>query len=76
MQLKIISWNLNGLLSYIENNSFEPIRKLNPDIVFLQETRTHQKPVIIDGYKHVFNLAQKDGYSKTPVLKWNNFVNT
>lgn len=68
MKLKIISWNLNGLLSCVENSSFEPIKKLNPDIVFVQETRTHQKPVIIDGYKHVFNPAQRDGYSGTAVL--------
>lgn len=68
MQIKIISWNVNGILACNNSGSFAKIAALNPDIIFLQETKTHQKPTILDGYMHVYNLAQRDGYSGTAVL--------
>lgn len=66
--MRIISWNLNGLLSSVKNNSFEPIKKLSPDVVCLQEIRTKQEPEIIPGYTHFWNHSQRDGYSGTAVL--------
>ena len=66
--MKIISWNLNGLLSCVRNHSFEPIAEMLPDVLCLQEIRTKQEPVIIDGYKHFWNHSQRDGYSGTAVL--------
>lgn len=68
MKLKIVSWNLNGLLSCVENKSFEPIKRLNPDLVFLQEIKTHQQPTIIENYEHVFFPAERDGYSGSALL--------
>ena len=50
--MNIISWNLNGLLSCVKNKSFSPIDHLLPDILCLQEIRTQQEPIIIDGYNH------------------------
>lgn len=70
--MRIISWNLNGLLSCVKNNSFAPIALLTPDVICLQEIRTRQeaealweyagklrgeKPVVICGD---FNVARED----------------
>lgn len=68
MNIKIVSWNLNGLLSCVENRSFEPIKRLSPDLIFLQEIRTREQPVIIEGYEHFFNPAFREGYSGTALL--------
>lgn len=68
IELKIISWNLNGLLSCINHKSFLPIMTKNPDIICLQEIRTKEEPVIINNYKHIWNHAERDKYSGTAVI--------
>lgn len=70
--MRIISWNLNGLLSSVKYNSFEPIKELLPDVVCLQEIRTQQEPNIIPGYAHFWHHSQRDGYSGTAVLSRSN----
>lgn len=66
--MKIISWNLNGLLSCVENGSFNAIADLKPDIVCLQEIRTNEEPKIIAKYKHFFNHCDRQKYSGTAIL--------
>lgn len=66
--MRIISWNLNGLLSVINQDAFSLIRELKPDILCLQEIRTMQEPVILPDYHHFWNHSQRDGYSGTSVL--------
>lgn len=66
--MKIISWNLNGLLSCVKNGAFEPISHLEPDIICLQEIRTRQEPEIMSGYRHFWHHGQRDGYSGTATL--------
>lgn len=66
--MKVISWNLNGLLSSLKNGAFQPILDLAPDIVCLQEIRTHQEPFVLDGYRHIWNHCQRDGYAGTAIL--------
>ena len=66
--MRIITWNLNGLLSSVKKDVFEPILRLEPDVLCLQEIRTAQEPVILPGYKHYWNHSQRDGYSGTAVL--------
>lgn len=68
MNMKIISWNLNGLLSCVKNNCFDPINHLKPDVICLQEIRTQQEPEIIPGYYHFWHHSQRDGYSGTATL--------
>ncbi len=70
--MKIISWNLNGLMSCVINGSFKPVAALNPDIVCLQEIRTYQTPTIIEGYVHIFNPAQRDQRLHIPQELFNN----
>ena len=66
--MKIVSWNLNGLLSCVKNRSFDPISGLCPDVICLQEIRTQQEPEIIPGYTHFWHHSQRDGYSGTATL--------
>ena len=68
--MKIISWNLNGLLSAVKNKSLAPIEDILPDIICLQEIRTQQEPVVIDGYEHFWNHGERDGYSGTAILSF------
>lgn len=66
--MKIITWNLNGLLSSVQNRVFDDIAVLEPDVICLQEIRTQQEPVILSGYQHFWNHSDRDGYSGTAVL--------
>ncbi len=66
--MKIISWNLNGLLSSVKNSAFGPLLTQKPDILCLQEIRTQQEPTIVEGYHHFWNHSERDGYSGTAIL--------
>ena len=44
--MKIISWNVNGLKSIIENGNFEEILSQDPDILCLQEVKSTEIPEI------------------------------
>lgn len=66
--MKIISWNINGLLSCVANKSFLPLKEYNPDIICLQEIRTKEEPLIIEGYNHIWNHAEREKYSGTVTL--------
>lgn len=78
--MKIISWNLNGLMATMNNGAMEALLPLEPDIICLQEIRTMQEPQIFDGYKHIWNHGEREGYSGTAILTkqepqrvWNGF---
>lgn len=66
--MKIITWNLNGLLSSVQNDVFAAIADMQPDVICLQEIRTQQEPVVLPGYHHYWNHGVRDGYSGTAVL--------
>ena len=42
--MKIISWNLNGLLANVRNETFDVFYDLVPDVLCFQETKTMQEP--------------------------------
>ena len=44
--MKIISWNVNGLKSIIENGFLEEIISQGPDILCLQEVKSTEIPEI------------------------------
>ncbi len=67
-KLKIISWNVNGLLSALSGDGFAEIKKLKPDVVCIQEIKTDTKPEIINGYCHFWNPSDRKNYSGTAVL--------
>lgn len=66
--MNIVSWNLNGLMSSIKNGSLDVLEEKVPDVICLQEIRTKQEPVIIGGYHHYWNHGERDGYSGTAML--------
>lgn len=68
--MKIITWNINGWRSMLKNDNFvNLIKKENPDIICLQETKLNEKVHIeFDGYNVFENTASRPGYSGTAIL--------
>jgi exodeoxyribonuclease-3 len=66
--MKIISWNVNGIRAAHRKGFMEWLRKENPDILCLQETKAHpdqlgQELVNPGGYQTHWSSAEKKGYS-------------
>jgi len=69
--MKIISWNVNGIRAVHKKGLFVPfIKKYNPDILCLQETKAeqHQSEVDLPEYEEHWNSAIKKGYSGTAIF--------
>lgn len=68
MKLKIISYNLNGIRAAMRKGLVEWLRKENPDIFLVQETKAKPEQVDIESFENVgyhcyFSSAEKAGYS-------------
>ncbi len=66
--LKIISWNVNGIRAMHKKGLLDWVAKAQPDILCLQETKAHveQLPdelVNINGYYSYFCSGERKGYS-------------
>ena len=66
--IKIISWNVNGIRAMHKKGLIDWITKTQPDILCLQETKAHEEQlpyelVNIDGYYSYFCSGEKKGYS-------------
>ncbi len=70
--ISLISWNVNGLRAVIRKNMFLPfLKKYDPDILCLQEIKTHGRDQIdidLPEYKEFWNPATKKGYSGTAIF--------
>lgn len=69
--MKIISWNVNGLRAVHKKGFFLPfIKKWQPDILCLQETKAEKGQAEIDlpEYEEYWNSASKKGYSGTAIF--------
>jgi len=66
--MRVLSWNLNGLLASLKNDALAPIAGQDVDVICFQEIRTQKEPTILDGYFHCWNHGERDGYSGTAVL--------
>lgn len=69
--MKIYSWNVNGIRAVVRKDAFVPfIKKEQPDIVCLQETKAQQGQAEIDlpDYHEYWNSAEKPGYSGTAIF--------
>jgi exodeoxyribonuclease-3 len=70
--MRLISWNVNGLRAVHKKGLFLPfIKKYNPDIVCLQETKAeqHQSEVDLPHYEEYWNSSKgKKGYSGTAIF--------
>lgn len=71
--MKLISWNVNGIRAVAKKDFFAQIKRLNPDVLCLQETKAQDDQVIetlknLEGYYVYSNSAVKKGYSGTAII--------
>jgi exodeoxyribonuclease-3 len=69
--MKIFSWNVNGIRAVIKKGEFQAfIKKYQPDILCLQETKAQEGQAEIDlpEYEEYWNSADKKGYSGTAIF--------
>ncbi|KAL5271726.1 hypothetical protein ACHWQZ_G000063 [Mnemiopsis leidyi] len=70
--LKIVSWNVNGIRAVLKSKKLHYLKFEDPDIVCLQETKCAEEDFPEEakflGYHKYFNSAQKKGYSSTAVF--------
>ncbi len=67
-EIKIISWNVNGLRSVAKKGFLDTVAALDADILCLQETRSRKDQLPADiqdipGYHSYFVAAERGGYS-------------
>ena len=68
-QLKLISWNVNGLRAVLKKDFFDSVAVMDPDILMLQETKLQEgqrsDPMVRFGdYESFWNYSTvKKGYS-------------
>ena len=70
-QLKIYSWNVNGIRAVHRKGLFHPFLEAHrPDILCLQETKAERGQIEIDlpDYSEYWNSAVKKGYSGTAIF--------
>ena len=66
-----MSWNVNGIRAVIRKGAFQEfIKKHQPDILCLQETKAQQGQAEIDlpEYEEIWNSAERKGYSGTAIF--------
>lgn len=63
--MKVVSWNINGLISWLDSQSYTPIEEIEPDVICLQETKTKRRLTAFSGYCHYWNPCERDGYHGT-----------
>ncbi len=66
--MKIVSWNINGLRAVYRKNFLASLKKIDPDIIGLQEIKAKREQLPTDllevaGYQLILNPAQRPGYS-------------
>jgi exodeoxyribonuclease-3 len=75
--MKIVSWNVNGIRAVHKKGLFLPfVKKYNPDIICLQETKAEQRQSEVDlpDYEEYWNSATRKGYSGTAIFTLKSFA--
>ena len=70
-QMKIYSWNVNGIRSVLNKGLFLPFLQTHrPDVLCLQETKAHRGQIEVElpEYHEYWNSAVKKGYSGTALF--------
>ena len=68
-EVKLVSWNVNGLRAVLKKDFFESVQRLDPDILMLQETKLQEdqrtgEMTRVDGYADYWAYSTvKKGYS-------------
>lgn len=65
--MKIVSWNVNGLVSCLRKGFLRFLADAQPDIICCQEIKT-KCSINTPGYLQYWNAAQRPGYSGTLIL--------
>lgn len=73
MELKIISYNLNGIRAAMRKGLIEWLKTANPDIFLVQEIKAKPDQIDIEsftelGYHAYFHSAEKAGYSGVAIF--------
>ncbi len=70
IQMKLISWNVNGLRAAVKKGFLEYFDSVDADIFCLQETKLQAGQIDLDlpAYKDYWNYAVKKGYSGTAIF--------
>lgn len=71
--IKIFSWNVNGIRAQVGKDFYGTVRRLDPDILCLQETKAQAETMPdlkkeLKEYEIFLNYAVQKGYSGTAVL--------
>ena len=71
--MKILSWNVNGIRAVYRNNFLKWFKKVNADIICLQEIKAQKEQIPADlfnlkNYHFYYNQAVKKGYSGVAVF--------
>ena len=67
--MRLIGWNVNGIRSCVKKGFLDFAADASPDILAIQEVKgLDRTPVEINGYKAVYNLAERKGYSGTALF--------
>lgn len=71
--MRIISWNVNGVRAVMKKDFDKKLKKMDPDVICLQETKAQDDQVQeavapINGYHVYSNSAVRKGYSGTAIL--------
>ena len=67
--MKIITWNINGLRAAIGKSALDWLQDQDADVICLQEIKARPDQLaendlnFLDGYKAIWNPAQRPGYS-------------
>lgn len=69
----ITTWNVNGYRAVLRKNGLDWVSEMNPDVLCLQEIKVNleqisEEEASIEGYKSVWNPADRKGYSGTATL--------
>jgi exodeoxyribonuclease-3 len=78
--MKIISWNVNGIRAAVKKDFFKDVKKMDANILCLQETKAQDDEVSealapLDFYTFHSNSATQKGYSGTAILSKENLKN-
>jgi exodeoxyribonuclease-3 len=68
--MKLLSWNVNGIRAVMKKGFLDFVKKENPDILCIQETKwgTDHEELKLEGYYEYWHAAEKKGYSGTLTL--------
>lgn len=68
--VKLISWNVNGIRACLNKGFLTFFEQIDADIFCIQETKCQKEQVdlVLEGYHSYWNSAEKKGYSGTAIF--------